>query len=430
MTLNSRARVTIDRLRSGRKLRGRLRPVDGLIAAHGLSSFCLGLAMPYTAIYLAGKAGVGNTGVAVFYGGSGVANLTVALVLSTGVIRTSRVQLGVFGTLLWLVGYLGVPATGSLPTVAATAMAVGAGQGCFMAAIIPIVNSLITPDERRTVFARRYAVLNATLAAGSLVSGLLTIVLPRTVIPYFFLANAVGILPLTLAILAVRRRVKPAEEAAEPGGRQAPGRLPALALLKVVLPAAIFQLAASLFGFSQFDATAPLVATDLMDMPLYTVSLMLLVNVVTIAACQTLITRRLEKRPETTGLNIAVLLWVAGYVVVAALAYAPEGFRLGGLLVYDVLFGLGECAYSCSFYPWLISMTPEHALTRANALVNSMMGVGRFAGPSIGVVLAMSGSASVVWLGLAAGCTAVTVMGAVLSRHRRQPPVAAAVEAG
>ncbi|CAG6398442.1 hypothetical protein [Actinacidiphila cocklensis] len=41
-----------------------------------------------------------------------------------------------------------------------------------------------------------------------------------------------------------------------------------------------------------------------------------------------------------------MLLWVAGYVVVAALAYAPGGFRLGGLLGYDVLFGLGGCACS------------------------------------------------------------------------------------
>jgi hypothetical protein len=38
-------------------------------------------------------------------------------------------------------------------------------------------------------------------------------------------------------------------------------------------------------------------------------------------------------------------------------------------------------------------MTPEHAPTRANTLVNSMMGVGRFAGPSIGMVPAMSGRA-------------------------------------
>ncbi|NUK55707.1 MFS transporter, partial [Streptomyces lunaelactis] len=84
---------------------------------------------------------------------------------------------------------------------------IGTGQGCFMAAIIPLINVLITPEERRKVFARRYAVLNATLALGSLVAGLLTLVLPRTVIPYFFMANAVGIVPLMIAIIAVRRYI-------------------------------------------------------------------------------------------------------------------------------------------------------------------------------------------------------------------------------
>ena len=425
------------RLQPGRRLRlgPRLSPVDGVIATHGLSSFCLGLAMPYTAIYLADKPGVGTTGVALFYGASGVANLVVALLLSTGLVATTHVRLGTLGTLLWLIGYLGVPFVGSFPTVMATAAFVGAGQGCFMAAIIPIVNALITPDQRRAVFARRYAVLNATLAAGSLVAGVLTIVLPRSVMPYFFLANAIGILPLTVAILAVRRRVREHEQTAEagtgdqtePDGEAGPA-MPMLTLWKVVLPAALFELAASLFAFSQFEATAPLVTTDLMSMPLYTVSLMLVVNVVVIIASQRTVTRRLENRPETTGLNVAVTLWVAGYAVAGALAFSSYGVRLTGLLVYAVLFGLGECAYSCSFYPWLISMTPKHALTRANALVNSMTGVGRFAGPSIGVVLATSGNATLVWLGLAGGCTAVAVISALLQGHRKRPAALAATD--
>jgi MFS family permease len=93
--------------------------------------------------------------------------------------------------------------------------------------------------------------------------------------------------------------------------------------------------------------------------------------------------------------------------------------RLAGLLLYAVMFALGECAYSCSFHPWLISIVPDSELTRANALANSMMGIGNFAGPSIGVVLALTGDASVVWFGLAVCCTVTAVLTGALAGRRR-----------
>jgi hypothetical protein len=100
---------------------------------------------------------------------------------------------------------------------------------------------------------------------------------------------------------------------------------------------------------------------------------------------------------------VAITLWVAGYPVVGVLAFDGPA-RLAGLLVYGVLFALGECAYSCSYHPWLISRVPDAELMRANALSNSMMGIGLFFGPSIGVGLVGTGSASVVWLTLGALC--------------------------
>ncbi|GAA3436927.1 MFS transporter [Kutzneria kofuensis] len=393
------------------------KPVNGLIATHGLSSFCLGLVFPYTAIYLSDMPGVGTPGVAVFYACTGGANLATALLLSTGILRLRGVPLGVLGTLLWFVGYLGLYLAGSYPAVVAAGLAIGVGQGSFLAAIIPIVNSLVTAEERRRVFARRYAVLNATLALGSLVAAGLTLALPRTVIPYLFLANAVGMLPVTVAILAVRKHLPAASS-----DRERSDATPVGQLWRITLSAAAFQLAVYLFGLSQFEATAPLVSVNLMAMGLSTVSLLLMVDVGVIAFAQGLVTRLLEKRPELFGLRCAMLLWVAAYLIAGVVSFGPYPLRLAGLLAYAVLFALGECAYSASFHPWLISLVPDRDLTRANALVNSMMGIGNFAGPSIGVALALTGSAPTVWLGLAACCTAVTF---ITARARRRQPVTA-----
>ena len=132
------------------------------------------------------------------------------------------------------------------------------------------------------------------------------------------------------------------------------------------------------------------------------------------------VTRLLERYAEVVGLRVAIALWVAGYLVVGALAFAPPPARLAGLLLYGVMFALGECAYSCSYHPWLISKVPDTELVRANALSNSMMGIGLFFGPSIGVVLVGTGSASVVWLTLGTLCGLVGVTTA--QRRRRALP--------
>ena len=58
-----------------------------IIALHGVSSFCYGLVFPFTGIFLADRPGIGTHGVALYYAVAGVANLAIALVLATGVVR-------------------------------------------------------------------------------------------------------------------------------------------------------------------------------------------------------------------------------------------------------------------------------------------------------------------------------------------------------
>ncbi|OLT48755.1 MFS transporter [Saccharomonospora sp. CUA-673] len=383
-----------------------MRPVNALIATHGLSSIGLGLVFPFTAIYLSDQPGLGNSGVALFYACTGGANLIVALLLTAKIVRLPTVTLGVLGTLLWFAGYASLPWADVHAGAASSAVLIGAGQGCFMAAVIPLINGLVTEDERRAVFARRYAVLNVTLALGSLTAGLLTVGLPRSVIGWFFVANAVAILPMAVAIAVAGRHLP--TRAKRPTPRGTPGELGFRKLWALALPPAAFQLSVYLFGFSQFEATSPLVADGLMGMGLFVVSLMLVVNVATIVVAQSPLTKLLKRYPETTGLRIAVLAWIAGFVIAGVCAFGPYEMRLTGLLIYAMIFAIGECAYSCSFHPWLISVVPESELTQASALVNSMMGIGNFLGPSIGVLLVTTGNASTVWFGLAISCAVVT----------------------
>jgi Major Facilitator Superfamily len=390
-------------------------PVQRIIALHGLSSFCYGLVFPFTGIFLADRPGIGTHGVALYYGVAGVANLAVALVLAMGLVRPPRVALGLTGNLLSFAGYLLLPGVGSLSAVGVAAAANGAGQACFLAAIIPIVNSLVPEADRRRIFARRYQVLNATLALGSLVAGAAITTSSRDVIPWLFVVNAIGYLPIAYALL--RARTAGAGEQAKTAVQPGDTAFPVALLLKASLAVSLFQFGVYLFGYSQFEATAPLVTDKVMHIGLGWISVVIAVNVAVIVIAQSWVTRLLESRSEVVGLRVAITLWVTGYLVVGVLAFAPPPVPLAGLLIFGVLFALGECAYSCSYHPWLISKVPEAELMRANALSNSMMGIGLFFGPSIGVGLVGTGSASGVWLTLGTLCALV---GFTTVRRRRR----------
>lgn len=402
-------------------------PVYWLLALHGVASFGYGMVLPYTSIFLADRPGVGTGGLALYYAASGVANMAVALVLALGWVRPPRVALGVAGNALSAAGYLLLPAVSSLPAAALAAVAVGAGQGCFLAAVIPIVSSLVPESETRRIFALRYQVLNATFALGSLAAGALTALLSRAVIPYFFIVCAVAYLPVAAALL-LTRGASEAGQAARRAERAAAGDdgrpMPLVMLLRATIGVVLFEVVVALFAFAQFESTAPLVAHRLMDIGLAWIPALIAVNVTVVVLAQPTMTRLLGRRADVVGLRVAVGLWVAGYAAVGMTALVPP-LGLAGLLAYAVLFGLGECAYSCSFYPWMIATVPDSELTRITALTNGMMGIGLFAGPPIGIALASSGSAALVWFSLAALC-AIAMLATVRGRTRRLGQMAAA----
>ncbi len=394
------------------------RAAKTLIALNGVSAFGSGLAYPYTALHL--DAGLGSAGVSAFYGVAAAANLAAAALLASGRVRPRPALLGLAGALLLAAGWAGTAAAGSLAAVAAGALLVGAGQGCLLVAMVPVLHALTGADERRAVFASRYRALNLGLGLGAAVAGLATGLLALGAVPWLLAANAASYLPLAWAFWRVHRRVAPGP-AAEPGPAASPG----WGWLRGAALAAVgFQAGAYLLAHSQFEATAPLVSADLMGVALGAVSGLLLINTGVVVFAQSLVTRALSGRGEAFGLRVAVVLWSGSYAVAAGAAFAGPGVRYAGLAVFAVVFALGECAYACSYHPWLIASVDERDLTRASALAGGAMGVGTAAGPSVGVALAFTGSAAVVWSSLAAG--ALLLLFTVPSRRlvSREPALA------
>ena len=394
-----------------------------LIALHGVANLGFGAVLPFTAVYLSGLPDVGPLGAALYYVCVGMANLVVAAVLTGGLVRPRTPWLGTVGAVLAIFGCLLLAGADTRPTVLAAALANGAGQGCFMAAIVPMLNAATPESHRRRLFARRYQVLNFSMAVGALIAGATSSLIGREVFPWLYVGQAAVIVPLGLVLAwAIPRTpstsppagADPVEtDPAHPGptGTDSADAHPATALplrqlVRLAGGPTLFQFAGYAFAFSQLESTVPLVTDRLLHAGTLTVSLLIALNVVVIIVAQGAVTRRLESSTERHGLRIAVLLWIAGFGLAALTALGSAWSAIAGLAGFIVLFSLGECAYACSFHPWLISRVPQSELTRASALTNAAMGVGLFTGPALGVGLVVSGSAPLVWACLALCCTA------------------------
>ncbi|MEV6963185.1 MFS transporter [Streptomyces sp. NPDC051207] len=385
----------------------RFAAADALILLNGVSTFGSGLVYPYTALYLSGLPEMGTAGVSVFYGVAAAANLATATVLATGWIKPPPALLGFLGTLMLALGFLGTAAAGSIAALAAAVLFIGCGQGCLLVAMVPVLNSLTSQEQRRSVFARRYRAINVGLGLGAVVAGLATGFFATSAVPWLFVCNALSYLPLSYTFYRLRARERVEAAAPETAGDESTqrpdatcGRLRWLGAAGTL--AVLFQLGSYLFGHSQFEATAPLVAVRLMGIGLGTVSALLLVNTAVVALGQRWITGLLGRRNEAYGLRVSVVLWAASYTVAMASSFGPLPVRYAGLLLFAVVFAIGECAYSCSFHPYLIDSVAPKDVTRVSALAGGAMGIGTAAGPSIGVALTLTGEASAVWLGLSA----------------------------
>lgn len=402
-----------------------LRYAHTLIALHGVANLGFGAVLPFTAVYLAGLPEVGAPGAALYYFGAGLINLVVAAVLTAGLVRPRDPWLGTVGAVLAVIGCLLLAGADTRPTVLAAALANGAGQGCFMAAIVPMLTAATPESHRRRLFARRYQVLNFSMAVGALAAGATSSLIGREVFPWLYVGQAAVIVPLGLTLAWAVPRTLSARRSTEKDPADTPPatRLPLLRLVRSAGGPALFQFVGYAFAFSQLESTVPLVTDRLLHAGTFTVSLLIALNVVVIIVAQGAVTRRLEGSAERHGLRIAVLLWIAGFGVAALTALGPTWSAIAGLVGFIVLFSLGECAYACSFHPWLISRVPEAELTRASALINAAMGVGLFTGPALGVGLVVGGSTPLVWAALALCCAAALLTVRRAAPSRTEPPI-------
>ncbi|ATL83154.1 MFS transporter [Streptomyces malaysiensis subsp. malaysiensis] len=390
-----------------------------------LSSLGNGLCFPFTSIYISQLLGLGGRAAGGYFIAMAAASFAAALAGGPLADRGSPHRVGALGGAALAVGYALLAPADSVALVLASGVCVGAGFGLFYASIVGVVDRAVPESGRRAAFAIRHIVNNAGIGLGSVVAGLALhgADTPVGALRWLYLANGLAALPLIAVILGVRPRTRPA-----PGNRPATAERseagPTYRTLLRARPMALLILAQALFaivGFTQIEATVPLLMHDRMAVTLGWVSTVVAANSFALIALQPLLRRHLERLPETVGLAAGPVLWAIafGCGLGAALAgdTAPAAVRYGLLLAFAVVFAAGELMYSSAFYPLLLRWSGEEAVGRASALASLAWNLGTASGPPIGLFVVAHSSAAGSWLALALGAAAAfTVTAALHSR--------------
>jgi MFS family permease len=404
-----------------------------LMGALLVSTLGNGLCFPFTAIYVSELLGLGARAAGGYFIAMAAASFAAALVGGPLADRRGPHRVGVLGGAALAAGYGLLATADTTSLVLASGACVGVGFGLFYASIVGVVDAAVPESGRRTAFSVRHIVNNVGIGAGSVAAGLALhgAHTPTGTLRWLYLANALAALPLIAATWYVRPRAgqtaQPDGATTEEAAEQAAGEAADGATYRALLsarPMALLILAQALFaivGFTQIEATVPLLMHDDMAVTLGWVSTVVAANSFALVALQPLLSRWLERLPETVSLAAGPVLWVAafGCGLGAALAGdgAPPVLRYALLLAFAVVFAAGELTYSSAFYPLLLRWSGEAAVGRASALASLAWNLGTATGPPLGLFVVAQFSATGSWTALAAGAGGAFAVAAAL--HRR-----------
>ncbi|MFF7591294.1 MFS transporter [Kitasatospora purpeofusca] len=395
----------------------------GLMAALLASSAGIGLVFPLTSIYISDRLGLGGTGAGTYFVAMAAAGCAAAVLGGPRADRGSAAAVGAVGTTSLVLSYALLGAAGGSLPVTASGLLAGVGYGLQYAAITGVVTALVPAAGQRRAFVLRHVMTNAGMGLGATGGGLLLAAgRPAGTLPWLYEAAAAASVPLAVLFLLVHRRRPAVPGVPDAPDGPAPDREPDPPGYRALLrsrPIALLMLAQALFataGFTQIEATVPLLLHHGMGIGLAGVSAVTAGNALVLLLLQHPVARRLEALAEEAALIAAPLLWCAAFGAGALATTTGGTARTALLAAFAALFAIGEIAYSSAFFPLLVRFSGPASLGRGSALSSLAWSTGTAVGPPLGIAVVTATGTGTGWLALAAGAAAVLAV-TLLLRH-------------
>lgn len=376
-----------------------------------------GLIYPFLAVYVASIRGLGAGAASLVLGILALANIFGAILSGWLQSRFSTRAASAAGAVVQGCGYLLMGASASIWGCLSAAALIGLGSGLFDATTTPSIVTLSTPDARRKALSHKYWLNNIGLGMGAL-AGVALLSSPTTgrfALAYALKAAACLILMCVVvgslsgydpldARLNVERGTTQQRRHHERGIWSAMRGSRALRMMLLI------EFLLVLCGYSQYESVVPVILTSKLGEHPNFVSTQLVANTCAVILLQPLVTRWAARSPELRTLIWAGLIWGGAAVIGACAGIAHHQARSVVLIIFAVIFGLGECFFGASFQPLLARLSPASELTAYSAAASTFWGTAAVVGPPLGILLAASSAVLGVWLLLFIGAVTAVLL--------------------
>jgi MFS family permease len=409
--------------------------VRPLILASSMWALGIGLVLPLTLIYLHSVRHLPLRTTGVLLAIPGVIALVAIPVAGTLVDRIGArwVLAGTLTLIAVAQAILAVARTASGAAVALLVLGLAEGPA------FPAFNTLLAERAPGTIqqraFGLNFTLFNAAIGLGALIGAAFADVHSTSSFQAMFAGSALGTLIGAVLIAAVPgpAAAVPAPAVAVPAPAvDVPASAPAAGAGTVPGPGGyrevvadplrrqmfVLCLALAMCGYGALESGLPAYANVVAKLPVRVVAVSLAVDTLVIVAAQLFVLRYLRGRRRSAALATVGVVWCASWLVFGTAALpGSASARTALVMVFAVVFGLGETFMAPTMTPLVTALVPEELLGRANAISSGMFAFAFLVSPAIVTGFIAIGLAGVWIVLLALGALSVTVIARSLGRR-------------
>jgi MFS family permease len=388
-----------------------------LLSTTAVSTLGRGMTLPFTIIYVHEVRGIDLDVAGVLMGLiAGVALLVTAPVGALTDRLGARVTV-LAGLLAQVVGAVVIAFAGTIPAFVVGFAFLGVSFGIGWPAFNAMIASIVDGRLRTQFFGINFALVNLGIGLGGVVSGFLTDVSRPWTFTAIFLADAVCLLVPVTMLLGPLRRVAGRPPPLHGGGRGDGGYLAILRQPAVLWITALTFLA-SFVGYGQMEAGFPAFARQVSEVSTRTIGLAFAANTAVIVGLQFLVLRLIDGRRRTRVFLGLVVLWAAAWALLGLTGMvAGTLLAAAGVIVFHVLFGLGETMVQPTVPAIVNDLASDHDRGRYNAVSASAFQVGAITAPVVAGWLLDRRLGGVFVVVLLVGLGAVALLALALERQ-------------
>jgi MFS family permease len=384
-----------------------------VIGGDAVAALGTGLILPLTLIYLHQVRGIRLPVVGALLAMQAAVGL-VAVPFSGALmdrIGARKVLAGAF--IAQAVGSVGLAWTHNVLTAIPVMLIFGGSVAPRFPAFMTLLAGLTPrPDEQQRAFAVNFTVLNAGIGIGGVIGAAVASVHHPASFQAMFLGNALCCLLFTLVLVKLPDiRLSHSSLAAKVGYRDVLANRPLRAVV-------IATLVLAFTGYAALDAGLPAFATVEAHAPVRVVALALTANTALIVVAQLFVLRLVRVLRRSRALAMIGLIWAVSWAIFGLAGLdLPYAVRIGCILGFAALFGLGETFMAPTISPLVNSLADDRTRGRANALSTGVYSLAFVVSPTISTGLIAAGLAG-LWIALlCVGCLATIGIGFSLG-HR------------